>query len=97
MRLKTGLKAGCGANGANMFNAFFNSRGGTWWNEDGELDVDEDLAADTLQFMLDLDQVRQRRQGRSAPLSTQACVAPWQRGKEAHGSTLHAVSLSTSG
>lgn len=45
-----------GANGANMFNAFFNSRGGTWWDEDGELVVDEELAAHTLQFMVDLDE-----------------------------------------
>ncbi|WP_157987915.1 ABC transporter substrate-binding protein [Jiangella endophytica] len=45
-----------GTNGANMFNAFFNSRGGTWWNEDGELSVDEDLATETLEFMVDLDQ-----------------------------------------
>lgn len=44
-----------GANGANMYNAFFNSRGGAWWNEDGELAVDEDLATETLQFMVDLD------------------------------------------
>ncbi|GAA2249332.1 extracellular solute-binding protein [Herbiconiux moechotypicola] len=43
-----------GANGANMFNAFFNSRGGTWWDENGELAVDEDLAADTLEFLVDL-------------------------------------------
>lgn len=45
-----------GANGANMFNAFFNSRGGTWWNERGELAADTELAVDTLEFMVDLDQ-----------------------------------------
>ncbi|MFC0526103.1 ABC transporter substrate-binding protein [Phytohabitans kaempferiae] len=44
-----------GANGANMFNAFYNSRGGTWWNERGELAADANLAAQTLQFMVDLD------------------------------------------
>lgn len=45
-----------GTNGANMFNAFFNSRGGTWWDEDGEPAVDEDLATQTLEFMVGLDQ-----------------------------------------
>ena len=44
-----------GANGANMFNAFFHSRGGNWWSEDGELAVDEDLAVETLEWLVDLD------------------------------------------
>lgn len=41
-------------NGANMFNAFFHSRGGNWWGADGELVVDEALAVDTLTWMVDL-------------------------------------------
>lgn len=45
-----------GANGANMFNAFFHSRGGNWWGEDGELVVDEDLAVETLEWLVGLDE-----------------------------------------
>ncbi len=41
------------ANGFLMFNAFYNSRGGNWWNEAGELDANRDLAVDTLKFLVD--------------------------------------------
>ena len=44
-----------GTNGFNYFNAFYQSRGGTWWGDDGALNADADLAADTLQFLVDLD------------------------------------------
>jgi multiple sugar transport system substrate-binding protein len=45
-----------GANGANMFNAFYHSRGGNWWNDEGELAVDEDLAVETLEWLVGLDE-----------------------------------------
>jgi ABC-type glycerol-3-phosphate transport system substrate-binding protein len=44
-----------GTNGFNYFNAFYQSRGGTWYDDDGNLTVNADLAADTLQFLTDLD------------------------------------------
>ncbi len=41
------------ANGFLMFNAYFNSRGGNWWDADGNLAADRDLAVETLRFMVD--------------------------------------------
>lgn len=41
------------ANGFLMFNAYFNSRGGNWWDADGNLAADRDLAVDTLRFLVD--------------------------------------------
>ncbi|MGV3651306.1 MAG: ABC transporter substrate-binding protein [Devosia sp.] len=43
-----------GANGFLMFNGFFNARGGNWWDASGNLVADAELAADTLQFFVDL-------------------------------------------
>lgn len=45
-----------GANGFNMYNAYYHSRGGEWWNENGDLIADAELAADTLEFFVNLDQ-----------------------------------------
>jgi multiple sugar transport system substrate-binding protein len=44
-----------GTNGFNYFNAFYQSRGGSWWDSDGNLNADAALATDTLQFLVDLD------------------------------------------
>jgi ABC-type glycerol-3-phosphate transport system substrate-binding protein len=41
------------ANGFLMFNAYFNSRGGNWWDGDGKLAADRDLAVATLKFLVD--------------------------------------------
>ncbi len=41
-------------NGFLMFNAYFNSRGGNWWDAEGNLVADRDLAVETLKFMVDL-------------------------------------------
>lgn len=41
------------ANGFLMFNAYLNSRGGNWWDADGKLAADRDLAVDTLRFLVD--------------------------------------------
>lgn len=45
-----------GEAGFNYFNAFFQSRGGNWWSDEGELVADRDLAVETLEFLLDLDE-----------------------------------------
>lgn len=45
-----------GPNGFNMYNAYYHSRGGEWWSEDGDLIADAELAADTLEFFVNLDQ-----------------------------------------
>lgn len=42
-----------GANGFLMYNSYFNSRGGNWWDESGTLKADRDLAVETLKFMVD--------------------------------------------
>lgn len=44
-----------GSAGFNYYNAFFQSRGGIWWSDEGELVADRDLAVETLQWMVDLD------------------------------------------
>lgn len=41
------------ANGFLMYNAYFNSRGGNWWDADGKLAADRDLAVETLKFLVD--------------------------------------------
>lgn len=42
-----------GANGFLMFNAYFNSRGGNWWDADANLVADRELAIETLKFLVD--------------------------------------------
>lgn len=44
-----------GSAGFNYYNAFFQSRGGIWWSDEGELVADRDLAVETLEWMVDLD------------------------------------------
>jgi multiple sugar transport system substrate-binding protein len=41
-------------NGFLMFNAYFNSRGGNWWDAEGKLAADRDLAVETLRFLVDV-------------------------------------------
>jgi ABC-type glycerol-3-phosphate transport system substrate-binding protein len=41
------------SNGFLMFNAYFNSRGGNWWDADGKLVADRDLAVETLKFLVE--------------------------------------------
>ena len=45
-----------GSSGFLYYNAFFQSRGGNWWDDQGNLVADEDLAVDTLEYLLDLDE-----------------------------------------
>lgn len=42
-----------GTAGANYFNAFFHSRGGNWWTEDGQVTDDPTLAAEMLAWYAD--------------------------------------------
>ena len=41
-----------GSNGFNSFNAYYHSRGGNWWNAEAELVEDQQIAVDTLSWLV---------------------------------------------